>query len=277
MILRRNLFSTEPLPALEGAGPVALLVHGWASDADSMRDVAEALGDRWLCVLLDLPGHGPSAAPGDPCDLASSAGALAALWQAVQAVGRPVVLVGWSWGGTVALASVAAGGGGPAGLVLSGGFARLRSGPGCDAGVKEGVLAAMIRAFEEDPARVLASFGERMFSAADRERPGFAKGMERLAGGLRRGSPLMKLAMLNALATADLREAVTGLNVPVRLLHGTEDAIVPTAAGQWIADHVPRAVLETVPGAGHGLPLCYPERVAALAADLPAGGAAKIR
>ncbi len=43
------------------------------------------------------------------------------------------------------------------------------------------------------------------------------------------------------------------IEVPVRLVHGTEDGVAPPAVGAWLAARVPRGTVEEVPGAGHHL------------------------
>lgn len=44
---------------------------------------------------------------------------------------------------------------------------------------------------------------------------------------------------------------VTAIEVPVLVLHGEADGIVPVAHGRWLGAHVPGAELRVVPGAGH--------------------------
>lgn len=41
------------------------------------------------------------------------------------------------------------------------------------------------------------------------------------------------------------------LTVPVLLMHGAEDRMIPSSHSQWLADHIPGAELRVVPGAGH--------------------------
>jgi pimeloyl-ACP methyl ester carboxylesterase len=41
------------------------------------------------------------------------------------------------------------------------------------------------------------------------------------------------------------------ITVPVLILHGDEDQMVPSAHGQWLAEHCPTAELRLAPGAGH--------------------------
>ena len=39
--------------------------------------------------------------------------------------------------------------------------------------------------------------------------------------------------------------------MPVLLLHGEQDRVVPAAHGRWLAEHVPTAELRLYPGEGH--------------------------
>jgi 3-oxoadipate enol-lactonase len=55
--------------------------------------------------------------------------------------------------------------------------------------------------------------------------------------------------------------------LPTLVLHGEEDALVPLAAGERLADAVPGARLHVVPGAGHVLTTDAEEEVAAAILD----------
>jgi acyl transferase domain-containing protein/pimeloyl-ACP methyl ester carboxylesterase len=84
-------------------GPVALLVHGALSQAASWTETAEALAERGICVMApDLRGHGHSdhVGPGTSyhtIDFVSDVDAIVR-----QAVGRPITLVGHSFGAAIA-------------------------------------------------------------------------------------------------------------------------------------------------------------------------------
>ena len=56
----------------------------------------------------------------------------------------------------------------------------------------------------------------------------------------------------NLLATArPWGFAPAGITVPVLVLHGERDRMVPAAHGQWLAACCPGAELRIAPGAGH--------------------------
>jgi pimeloyl-ACP methyl ester carboxylesterase len=83
--------------------PAIVLVHGAGAN---LRDQDNALGERlsrnYRVLLIDRPGHGWST-PGNAPDSASPRGQAALLREALQRLGvTSFVLVGHSWGGTLA-------------------------------------------------------------------------------------------------------------------------------------------------------------------------------
>jgi pimeloyl-ACP methyl ester carboxylesterase len=91
-------------PAGSASGPAAafLLVHGLASNARMWDGVAARLTDRGhRAATVDLRGHGRSAKPDGPYDMATVADDVASVIEALDWE-RPVV-AGQSWGGNVVL------------------------------------------------------------------------------------------------------------------------------------------------------------------------------
>jgi pimeloyl-ACP methyl ester carboxylesterase len=52
-------------------------------------------------------------------------------------------------------------------------------------------------------------------------------------------------------ASRDWGFALADLTVPVLILHGAADAMVPAAHGEWLAAHCPGAELRLIADAGH--------------------------
>jgi pimeloyl-[acyl-carrier protein] methyl ester esterase len=71
-------------------------------------------------------------------------------------------------------------------------------------------------------------------------------------------------AGLHALRDTDLRADIGQIRQPVLLLHGAHDALMPLAAAEWLAKHLPAARLEVFPDAAHAPFLAQPERCAEL-------------
>ena len=87
-------------PRAPRAGPPIVLLHGWACHGGYFAPQLKGLADRFRLIAPDLRGHRFSHQPGDAPDLATLAGDLQALLEAL-ALPDPV-LVGWSMGALVA-------------------------------------------------------------------------------------------------------------------------------------------------------------------------------
>lgn len=107
-----------------GSGdPTLVFVHGLGGTAATWDGVVAVLSPSHTTVAVDLLGHGGSPVPDDPA-LYSRDAALADLDDVLASIDGPVVLVGHSLGGYLALAYAATRPGGVAGIVV------LNTGPG---------------------------------------------------------------------------------------------------------------------------------------------------
>jgi len=63
-------------------------------------------------------------------------------------------------------------------------------------------------------------------------------------------APAFGLALLRDI---DLRADLLQIDQPALVMHGVNDALVPHAAGEYLAAALPRAEFESMGGAGHAL------------------------
>lgn len=68
-------------------------------------------------------------------------------------------------------------------------------------------------------------------------------------------------AFRTAMNGYDVRERLSEIDVPAIILHGTDDSLFETANAHLLADHIPKAELRQVKGAGHALPLTHGKEV----------------
>ena len=106
-----------------GAGAPIVFLHGLGASADTWSPCMDVLADRYEVVAVDLPGHGASPVTDDP-DAYSRDAALRDLDDVVATLDQPVVIVGHSLGGYLALAHAATRPGVARGIVV------LNTGPG---------------------------------------------------------------------------------------------------------------------------------------------------
>jgi pimeloyl-ACP methyl ester carboxylesterase len=90
-----------------GTGPVVLLLHSSVSGCRQWRPLTALIEDRFRAVAVDLIGYGDT--PGWEADRPQElADQVAAVLAVAEQVGRPVAIVGHSFGGSVAIGTAAA-------------------------------------------------------------------------------------------------------------------------------------------------------------------------
>lgn len=234
-----------------------MLLHGWGMNGGVWDEVAASLGAGSSVSTPDLPGYG--AAP------PAAAGLSALVTWLRGSAPDDGVWVGWSLGATVVLAAAACSGSGPCprAVVLVSATPRFTAGNGWPHGVSASGLAEFRDALSADYAGTLRRFLLMQSGGA----PAARASARRLAAACAaRGAPGPAVLDdgLAVLATTDLRGELSRVAMPVTVVHGTRDVVVPPAAGRWLAEHLPRARLVEIPAAGHAPFLDAPEAFAAL-------------
>lgn len=240
-----------------GAGPPLVLLHGFALHGGLFAPLVPALARRHRVHVVDLPGHGHS----DPIaafTLEAVTDAVADAVAAHAAHAARVAIVGWSFGGQVALE-----------------WARRRP-----ASVDRLVLVCTTPCFVTRPdwhcamtPQTLARFGDELGAAytltlqrfltlqvhgSEAGRATLAQLRARL---FERGAPTRATlnALLALLVETDLRERVPQVDAPALVVSGGRDTLAPAAAGRWLAAALPHARYCAIEGAGHAPFLSHPQ------------------
>lgn len=216
-----------------GAGPkTVVLVHGMGHQAGSWAKVVADLADRHAVIVPDLAGHGESAPATGSLDYDDSAAGLDAVLDAA-APDRPVVLVGNSMGGWISLRWALAHPDRVERIVLVN-----SSGIPVDLGdlkllptTREEALA-LVRAVAPsdapDPAGfVLDDLVEEIHSGPS----------PRQAAGLR--------------ATDFVEDRLGEIEIPVEIVWGLEDDLLPPEYGRKFYELLPDARFHPLPKCGH--------------------------
>jgi pyruvate dehydrogenase E2 component (dihydrolipoyllysine-residue acetyltransferase) len=227
-----------------GAAVPVVLVHGFGADLNTWMFNQPALAEGRRAVALDLPGHGGSQKDVGPAD----AGALcAALADALGALGiARAHLVGHSLGGAVALALAERHAGRVASLSL---IAPAGFGPEINAEFISGFVSAQRRRdmqavlslLVHDPALVSRQMVEDVLRY--KRLDGAQQALEALAAEWFPEKSVGIRAQKEGNA-----EAAVSLKVPVQILWGRDDRIVPVTHGEVLADRLPLHIIED---AGH--------------------------
>lgn len=249
---------------IAGQGPDLVMIHGASG---SLRDLTFALRDRlatrYRVIVLDRPGLGHS----DPLPSASLAAQALAIRTGVAQLGvtEPVV-VGQSYGGSVALAWALQGG--PRALVLVG--SPSMPWPGkldpwyrlTDTWAGRHLAIPLAAAFV--PSSYVSSATAAVFSPDP-----VPQGYEAHLGAalaLRRQSLVANTSQINALRDELLTMVprYPSLSLPIELVHGTADTIVPLHIhSRPVSELLPQARLTVIDGAGHMPHHSHPDTVIA--------------
>ncbi|MBF6060117.1 alpha/beta hydrolase [Nocardia terpenica] len=249
-------------------GRPLVLLHGWAGNLRNWGAAADELARRFRVIAVDLRGHGYSDAPETGYDDPKNWAADIAAVLAGEGIETGAVLLGWSYGGIVLTDYLTAyGTGAVAGVVYCGSQAGIGRGvPGAQPG--PAMQQAIPDVFEDSAGRALRGFGA--FGSANtggaRDRGADA---QRLFGGSLSTPPRVRKALFYR--TVDNTETLRTLDVPVLVLHGTADPVVPIENGRYIAEAAPDVRTSYWDGAQHGLFIEDTARFIAEVTDFIAG------
>lgn len=236
-----------------------VLLHGWAGTLRCWGRAAQLLAETFRVVAVDLRGHGYSDAPEAGYDNPENWAADVAAVLAAEGIDKDAVLLGWSYGGIVLSDYLTVvGAGALAGVVYSGSQANIGRGvEGAQTG--PAMQKAIPDVFEESAGRAMRGFAA--FGNANTG-PGRDKGndAQRLFGGSLATRPRVRKALFYR--TADNTQTLQNLDIPVLVMHGTADPVVPIDNGRHIADTAPHARASYWEDAQHGLFIEDPQRFA---------------
>jgi pimeloyl-ACP methyl ester carboxylesterase len=245
-------------------GPVVVLVHGIASRAAQWERVMGILGERHRVIAPDLLGHGLSAKPRGDYSLGAQACGVRDL---LAALGHDrISLVGHSLGGGIAMQfayqfperveRLA--------LISSGGLGRE---------VSVFLRAATLPGSEVVLPLLAGSWVRRAGRRLDRLVGGYLPAglHEALVGFGSLGDPATRSAFVHtARSVIDVSgQRVDGRDrlylaedLPMLVVWGAKDAILPVAHGRALAEQLPSARYVEFPGSGHFPHLAEPRRLA---------------
>src|SRR6202158_5469265 len=244
-----------------GRGRPLVMVHGWGMHSGLWFPLLPRLIGRYRLHLVDLPGHGYSDALLTPPPL-SLRRIVEAVELAITETPAPLMILGWSLGGQVALE-----------------WARLRP-----RRVGALVLMSTTPSFVQRPdwphamaEATLRQFGDELTVAYRQTLQRFVglqvQGSEHARDALAslrsqlfaRGEPSQQALRdsLELLASSDLRSGIGAISQPALIIAGDRDTLTPVAAARWLAGAVPQASPVVIAGAAHAPFLSHPEAVVA--------------
>jgi pimeloyl-ACP methyl ester carboxylesterase len=221
--------------------PVTIFVHGaggthldWPAE---LRRMPEA-----NAIVVDLPGHGRSAAPGR-ATVGAYAADVFALMDALKIT--KAIIAGHSMGGAIAMTMALNDPERVQGLILIG------------TGAKLGVNPAILGGFLTEMAKTVALVVSLYYGKS-----GIDTMRRRSQQRLMEFNPTILYNDYAACNIFDLRKQVGSIRVPTIIFGGTDDLMTPLKYSEYLRDQIVGSKLVTVRGGGHLMMLEQPEFVA---------------
>jgi len=217
--------------------PVVLALHGWArSHLDFSAVLAPSGAEPLDAIALDLPGFGATPPPGEPWGSREYAELVAGV---LSEMATPVVVLGHSFGGRVAVELAAQRPNDVAALVLTGVPLLRPDGRGRRTSLAFRAGRRMHRAgliSEQRMEALRQRYGSTDYRAAE---------------------GVMRQVLVRSV-NESYEEALGVIRCPVTLVWGDDDAVVPVGVARTADGVLDDSRLIVLPGAGHLTPLSVP-------------------
>jgi pimeloyl-ACP methyl ester carboxylesterase len=235
-------------------GPVLVLVHGFSASLHTWEPWVQRLGGRYRIVTLDLPGHGLTRAPATY--VSSTEKQVSVVAQITERLGlKSFVLGGNSMGGGVAWTFATLHPERLNGLVLidSVGLPRAQTNAKSPLAFKL-LRYPLARALGQqlDTSALVATGLKGAFYHKEMVDQVMIDRYVALGRAEGHRAIILNQQMGRKMRTeGEVRALLGAFKMPVLVMHGQEDAIIPAAQGQALAAAIPRSTLILYPKTGH--------------------------
>lgn len=233
--------------------PPLILIHGYPLDHTMWKPVVSILGEKTKVIVPDLPGFGDNPVALAEPSIDAMAEDVAKLFEFHNI--RRAVVAGMSLGGYVALAFAQRHPERLAGLAL------ISSQAGADSNeAKEARRNLIAKVRREGVQPAVEALQPKLFSSGKESNPTFSRYLT--DGASKAGVEGICWALEAMAQRPDRTSLLKTLSVPVLILHGTDDKIIPAERARQLAQTVPQENFVELPGVGHASPLESPQAVA---------------
>lgn len=225
-----------------GQGPALVMLHGWSMHSGVFASLIASLSSRFTVYTVDLPGHGQSPWQIDGLDCDKLLSMLA------EKLPEKAIWLGWSLGGQFSIAFASRYPERVLTLIL------MATNPSFIArdrwpGVEPQILADFAERCGRAPQQTLQRFLMLQMQGSENPR-NLKREVLTLLGDIV-PVPAALTAGLQQLMTLDLRSALRNLPIPVHLILGEQDVLVPVALASAVNQLNPRVETTVIAEAGH--------------------------
>ncbi|KAK0384638.1 hypothetical protein NLU13_8724 [Sarocladium strictum] len=246
------------------SGPVVTFSHGWPLNSDNWEKQMFFLGNKGYRVIAhDRRGHGRSSQPWDGNDFDTYTDDLEQLFEHLKL--KDITMVGHSTGGGEVARYIGKYGTSRVSkaVLISAVTPMLVQTDTNPEGVPLEVLDGFRSAMVKDKASLIWSFPDGPFFGFNR--PGVTRNQQLVqdfwAAGMQAGMKNI-YDCIKTFSETDLTEDLKKMDIPVLVLQGDDDQIVPIeATGRKTVKLLPKGELKVYPGASHALPTMNAEQV----------------
>lgn len=235
-----------------GTGPNLVLLHGWGMHGAVWQPLVKKLSKHFTLHLVDLPGMGLSR-PIEPFHLHAAAEKIAEMLPA------NADIVGWSFGGQVAMRIALDNPDLLRRLVLVGTTPCFVNKSGWDTGIAPDVFSKFAENVDADYHNTMTQFLTLQCMGAKDARATVKLLRKKFTERPVPTSQTLHKA-LNILLETDLRSEVENLRKPTLLIHGDRDTLAPVQAAHWMMQNLPMGYLRVMAGASHAPFLSHQEQ-----------------
>lgn len=253
LVIDRSNVHYEDLGDARPGVPALVLLHGFPLDGRVWMSVAEQLKSKTRVIVPDLPGFGRSSVSGEFSieSLADDVETIAARLRT-----GPFVVAGLSMGGYIALALSEHSGSMLRGLILT----NTRSSADDEAGKqKRNSMIEIVKA-RGTPAIVDLMLPNALEPDAAQKKGEVVRQLKSIM--LDCPPRTIEMALGAMRDRSDYTEHLSKLTIPVLVVHGSADMIMPVHIAQKMAERARNGTFAPIPNAGHISTMEQPDAVA---------------
>lgn len=249
----------------EGEGPPIVLIHCWPLSHEVWAQQVSALtAAGFRCIAYDRRGFGQSSQPASGYDYDTLAADLHALL--IELDLHDVILAGYSMGGGEAVRYLTRYGNEriAKAMLISTVLPFPMQTPDNPDGAPRQVYEGLIDSIGQDTPSFIGDIGRAFVGWSDEKAELLAPALDQVLSLARRASPVAIAECVRSFGMTDFRAEVAAIKVPVLIVHGTADQMVPPAtSSERLAAMLPTSQLVMIEGGPHGLAITHGSELSA--------------